>query len=175
MIAELIQYGGAIYWSLLLSFCIITTLFAERRTSVLVPSLWGIATLVYAFGFTTYSPTLLQVAMGVTAYVFVGAAFATYKWSDLVFRIGHFVKTVSPYQHNSYELRHLAHEAFAPMNAEDVMSLPPDPYEFRTRLTCWFLFWPSFTLFRCFAHGARWVGRQVWGLFFRMSKRLYEN
>tara|TARA_Y100001970_G_scaffold249717_1_gene320597 strand:+ start:8173 stop:8706 length:534 start_codon:yes stop_codon:yes gene_type:complete len=175
VIADVIEYGGTIYWSLLLFFCIITTLFAERRQSVLIPSLWGIATLVYAFGFTSYAPSTFEVTLGVVAYLLLGAVFTIFKWSNLVHNIGHFVKTVSPYQTSSYELRHLVHEAFKPMDANDVMKLPPDPYEFRTRLTCWFLFWPSFTIFRCFAHGARWLGRKTWGFFFQVSKRLYEH
>ncbi len=175
MIAEVIEYGGAIYWSLLLFFCIVTTLFAERRQSVLVPTLWGIATLTYVFGFTTYSPTPFEIWLGVTAYLLVGAVFAISKWAHLVQRIREFVKTISPYQTSSYELRHLVHEAFKPMDANDVMKLPPDPYEFRTRLTCWFLFWPSFTVFRCFAHAARWMGRKTWSFFSQLSQRLYEH
>lgn len=175
MIEGLIEYGGAIYWSLLLIFCIITSIFAERRTSLMAPSLWGTATLIYVFGFTTYHPEPFEFILGVLSYILFGLIFTTAKWANLVYRVRFFVQTVSPYVYNQYELRHMAHQAFEPMDAEDVMQLPPDPFEFRTRLMAWFFFWPAFTIFRCFAHGARWVSRKVWGFFHDVSKRLYER
>lgn len=175
MIAELIQYGGAIYWLLLLFFCLVTSHFAEKRESLLIPSLWGVVTLTYVFGFTSYSPDAFELILGVVAYLLFGIIFTVSKWINLVYRVSFFVKTVSPYFHNEYELRHMCHEAFCPMDAEDVMTLPPDPFEFRTRLISWFLFWPAFTIFRPVSHVHRWLSGKLWDFFHDLSTRLYER
>lgn len=173
MISEVIQYGGAIYWLLLFCFCVVTSFHAEKREGILVPSLWGVATLTFVFGFTTYRPDPLEFSMGVAAYILFGVIFTTAKWANLIYRVSYFVKTLEPYFPNDYEMRHMAHEAFRPMDADDVMTLPPDPFEFRTRLSAWFLFWPAFTVFRCFSQMYRWFNQKLWGFFYDLSKRLY--
>lgn len=175
MIEPLIQYGGAIYWLLLLFSILVTTLYAERRESLAAPILCGLATIIFVFGFTTYEPDPTTFGMGVAAYLIFGACFAVAKWATLVYKIRDFVATMSFSETSDYELRHLAHQVFMPMNADDAMTLPPDPYEFRTRIMLWFLFWPSFTVFRCFAHALRWVNRRVWMFLNHLSKSMYDN
>ena len=175
MITPLIIYGEAIYWLLLLFFCIVTSVYAERREGLTTPTLWAIATWTYVFGFTTYSPEPITFGKAIVAYFLFAAIFTTAKWINLVYRIGFFVKTIGPYTESEYELRHMAQQAFKPMNAEDMMTLPPDPYEFRTRIMCWFFYWPAFTVFRCFAHCARWVNRKSWSFFQQLSKRIYAD
>ena len=175
MIENLIPYGGAIFWLLLFFGIYLITVSAEKREGFFYPAMWTALTAGFVFGFTNFSVDPVSAAMAVGAYTLLGFGFAVFKWVKLVQSIKRFIEGLSQVVHSDYTMRHLAHEAFQPMDAEDVMRLPPDPYEFRTRITLWFLYWPCFTVFRCLAYLHRKIARTVWRLFHNLSKRMYDR
>jgi hypothetical protein len=176
MIAELIIYGSALYWALLLFGIFMLTIFAEERTDTLRPNIWASIILIYIFGFTSYRPELVVLLMGVVVYFLCGASFAGVKWLALVTRIKQFEGHYRPLSTDTYDLRHMLEEAFKPNNVQGgLMSLPPDPFEFRTRLWLWFLYWPCFTVFRWMADLHKKVRGRIWRFMLKLSEKMYDR
>ena len=175
VIAELVTYGGVLYWTLLFFFTYMVTIYAVRATDLVSPILWAGTLLVFVFGFTSYDPAHLELCLGVVVYGLIGAAHSYYRWHRLVSEIKDFVRVYEGISDSDYNLRHILYETFKPMNAKDTMSLPPEPYEFHTRLMSWALFWPSHTVFVWMACFHRGLTRMIWKSFKSISKRAYED
>lgn len=150
-------------------------MYAERRTNVLPANLWAVATLLFVFGFSDYRPQLGTFLVAVMGYYAVGATFAVKKWVNLVDQVKLFCDEVGPHS-DPWMVRHLAYKRFEPNDAVDgVMTLPPDPHEFRTRLMLWFGFWPSFTVLRFLTHFHKKVASVLWDKFHKVSIKIYEG
>jgi hypothetical protein len=169
MISELILYGGVIYWLLLFLGISITTLFALRENDAVRPTIWASLTLIYAVGFTSYHPSTLSFFMGLLAYFMMGAAYSTYRWARVVYNIKRFVKSFGT------EDCGLIAKAFTPNDANGCVNLPPEPFQFRTKLTVWTMFWPCFTIFWFVERPFKIVSQYVWKRLTQMSKDIYDR
>jgi len=176
MIAELVEYGSVLYWTLLFLGIYLVTIFACSRKDTLRPNLWAGLLFVYVFGFTSFRPDQDSLLMGILAYFIIGAGYCAYKWINLVVRVKNFTNVMGPLTNDDWMLRHLAYEEFKPLDALDnVMTLPPDPYEFRTRLTLWVLYWPSFTALYPVAALHNKISSFLWDIFHSISTSIYER
>jgi hypothetical protein len=176
MITVLIEYGSALYWALLFLGIYLTTIFAEQRLDTLRPNIWAALTALFVFGFTNFNPESISLGMAFIAYLLVGVGFATFKWMNLVLQIKMFTKHLAPLVDSNWTLRNITQQEFKPNDSRDgVMTLPPDPYEFRTRLWLWFIYWPSFTFLRFLTIFHTKIAKAVWGTFYRISSKVYDR
>jgi hypothetical protein len=176
LIAELLQYGSALYWALLFFFVYMITVFAEQRINTLRPNLWAFVLFLFIFGFTNYSPSPSNFTMGVISYILIGAGFALYKWVNLVAKIKRFNQNMALVSATDSEIAYMAYQEFYPNDAcNQTLKLPPDPYEFRTRLWLWFMYWPCFTAFRSLTYFHKKIARIVWSNFNNLSAKIYDR
>lgn len=167
MIANLIPYGGPIYWVLLLFGILLTTHFACRERNPLLPAFFATLTGLFVFGFTSYAPSPLEIVFGSVAYLIVGLVYSGYRWGKLVYDIKLFTDNVFQ---NKNQLAAVAFDA-----GVDSIKLPPDPMDFRPKILMWILFWPSFTLFNSTNRFFKKLSHTTWQLFFRLSKGIYDR
>lgn len=114
--------------------------------------------------------------MGLAVYLTIGAGVAMMKWIDLVARIKNFDVAVSPVTYSDFNTRNLLYKAFHPNNAkDDMLTLPPDPSEFRATISLWFLYWPAFTVLKFLSTWTNRIGLIVWKAFHKTSRIFYDE
>src|SRR5690606_39131652 len=113
MISQIIPYGGAMSWLLLFSGIIITTLSALKQKDALPPTITIALTLLFSFGFTSYKPEVIEVALGFFAYLTIGIIYSIYRWSRLVYHIKMFVHNLGSLKDDEILCR-LVSQAFSP-------------------------------------------------------------
>lgn len=172
----MIEYGSALYWALLFFGIYIITIFAEQRTSTLRPNIWAGLLMFLIWGFTTWSPNKTTLLLGVVAYLIIGAAMATVKWIDLVSAVKTFTSAIETVEPDHYKVRCMAQKKFMPNDAlDECMVIPPDPFEFRTRIWLWFMYWPSFTFLRPLTEIHKVVARSTWKTLCTLSREVYDS
>ena len=175
MIENLIEPGSVLFWTLFFVGVYLTTTLADKRTSLLLTILSGLATVFVTLGLTGYHPREPEFAMAMVAYLLIGIGFSIIKWMMIVQDIRSFVSSMDvtlPSETISY----LVYEKFKPADTDtESLTLPPDPREFKTRIILWFLFWPCFMLLRFLTTLHTKIVESIWNKLHKLSLEVYED
>ncbi len=132
-----LEFGGLLFW-LLIAFAGVWLFIAVGRSSpgwAMIPA----AAIIYVFGWAAVGApfpewSLMGWVGAVVAYFLIGSLYAVAAWWVLVRRIRRYVDSTDS-KLRSYDMQ-------AHFKADESVSIPPQPGEFRSRIMAWIAYWP---------------------------------
>lgn len=169
MVYDLIEFGGFVFWTVVVAGIVVTVLALQGRHSG--ERLGSAVALTVLFGGALYAfsdfPEInwRSAGLAVAAYLVIGLAWASTRWFLFLKKIRDFVK----------ENSHLSRSELTSKLAYDfdTRRFPPAPSEHSGRLWFWSMFWPLDALCETLTGPLNWIYDRFVLVFSSISKRMF--